>query len=111
MRGVLLRISKPISLFKFLYISPLKRGQGNTEVRMNIKKNVEIPTNIGRNRLGELNLAVKEFAESDDLNMKVECETNKEAITAYSTISGFISRYHLPLRLTKSMNDIYVVRK
>ena len=78
---------------------------------MKITKNVEVPTNIGRGKLGELNLAVKEFAESDDVNMKIECDTAKEASKYYSTVSGFVNRYDLNLRVTKSMNDIYVVRK
>ena len=78
---------------------------------MKIKKNVEVPTNIGRSRLGKLNLAVKEFAESEDANMKFECDDPKEAVRVYSTVSGFVNRYHMNLRVTKSMNDVYVVRK
>lgn len=78
---------------------------------MRIKKNVVIPTNIGRSKLGETSLAVMEFAESEDANMKFECDDPKEAVKVYSTVSGFVNRYHMNLRVTKSMNDVYVIRK
>lgn len=78
---------------------------------MNIKKNVDVPANIGKNKLGELNMAVKEFVESDDINMKIECDSAKESGRYYSTVCGFVNRCNLPLKVTKSMNDIYIVRK
>lgn len=78
---------------------------------MNIKRNVEIPTNIGRSKLGETSLAVVEFLKSGDTNIKFECESSKEANTVYSTVSGTVKRLKLPAKVIKSMNDIYVVRK
>ena len=78
---------------------------------MKIVKNVDMPTNIGRTKLGEASLALMDFYESDDVNMKFECEDKKEANRIYSTVSGTAMRYKLNVRVTRSMNDIYVVRK
>ena len=78
---------------------------------MKIVKNVEMPKNIGRARLGEVSLAVLDFVKSDDVNIKFECEDRREASRTYSTVSGTVNRYKLNVRVTKSMNDIYVVRK
>ena len=78
---------------------------------MKIERNVEMPTNIGRNKLGEASLALMDFYDSDDTNIKFECESKKEADSVYSTIGGTARRYALKVRVTRSMNDIYVVRK
>ena len=78
---------------------------------MKILKNVDMPTNIGRTKLGEASLALMDFMKSDDVNMKFECEDKKEANRVYSTVSGTATRYKLNVRVTRSMNDIYVVRK
>ena len=78
---------------------------------MKIKRNVEVPTNIGRKRLGEVSLAIKEFVDSDDANIKFECDSKEEATSVYSTASGFVNRYKVGVKVTRSMNDIYVVRK
>jgi len=78
---------------------------------MKIKKNVEMPTNIGRNRLGESSLALMEFWENGDKNIKFECESKREANAVYSTVFSTAKRYGLDVKLIKSMNDIYVVRK
>lgn len=78
---------------------------------MKILKNVEVPTNLGRNKLGDASSALVEFTNSKDKNMKVECETKREADCIYSTISGTARRYGLPVRVTRSLNDIYVIRK
>lgn len=78
---------------------------------MKIVRNVEMPTNIGRNRLGEVSLALMDFYDGDDKNVKFECESKKEANAVYSTVFGTAKRYKLDVRVTRSMNDIYVVRK
>lgn len=78
---------------------------------MKILKNVDMPTNIGRTKLGEASLALMDFYKSDDANMKFECEDTKEANRVYSTVSGTANRYKLNVRVTRSINDIYVVRK
>jgi len=78
---------------------------------MKILKNVEMPTNIGRNRLGESSLALMDFYENGDKNIKFECESKKEANAVYSTIFGTAKRYGLDVKIVRSMNDIYVVRK
>ena len=78
---------------------------------MKIERNVEMPTNIGRNKLGEASLALMDFYKSSDANVKFECETKKEADAVYSTLSGTARRYDLDVKVTRSMNDIYVVRK
>ena len=78
---------------------------------MKITKNVEMPTNIGRKRLGESSLALMEFWENGDKNIKFECESKREANAVYSTVFGTAKRYGLDVKLIKSMNDIYVVRK
>ena len=78
---------------------------------MKIERNVEMPSNIGRNKLGEASLALMDFYKSGDVNIKFECEDKKEADRIYSTVSGTANRYHLNVKVTRSMNDIYVVRK
>jgi len=78
---------------------------------MNIKKNVEVPTNIGRERLGEISLAIVEFCESDDVNVKFECGGKEEAARVYNTSCAFVRSRKLPIKVQKSMNDIYIVRK
>ena len=78
---------------------------------MKIERNVEMPTNIGRNKLGEASLALMDFYKSDDANIKYECETKREADSVYSTVSGTARRYDLKVKVTRSMNDVYVVRK
>ena len=78
---------------------------------MKVLKNVEMPTNIGRQRLGEVSLVLMDFYDSDDTNVKFECESRKEANAVYSTVFGTAKRYKLNVRVTRSMNDIYVIRK
>lgn len=78
---------------------------------MKIVRNAEVPTNIGRAKLGKTSMAMMEFIESDDVNIKFECESKKEAGACYSTLFGTAKRYGLPVRITRSFNDIYVIRK
>ena len=78
---------------------------------MKIKRNVEIPKNIGNSALGETSLALLDFVDSDDVNMKYECEDKREASRIYSTASGTARRMKLPVRITRSMNDVYVIRE
>lgn len=78
---------------------------------MKVLRNVEMPTNIGRQRLGEVSLVLMDFYDSGDTNVKFECESKKEANAVYSTVFGTAKRYKLNVRVTRSMNDIYVIRK
>lgn len=78
---------------------------------MKIKKNVEMPKNVGRAKLGEASLALVEFVNSEDTNMKYECGGKEEASRIYSTISGTAKRMKLPVKVMRSVNDIYVIRK
>ena len=78
---------------------------------MKIHKNVEVPKNIGRGKLGEVSLALVEFVESDDANIKFECGGKEEANRVYSTLCTRAKTSHLPVKIVRSMNDIYVVRK
>ena len=86
---------------------------------MKIQRNVEVPKNIGRGKLGEVSLMVKptcfvalvEFYESEDANMKFECESKEEANIVHSTLAGRVKATNLPVKVMRSANDIYVVRK
>jgi len=79
---------------------------------MKIKKNVEMPNRIGNaSRISEASLAVIEFVDSEDANLKFECGNEQEAKRVYSTVSGTARRLGLPVRVSKSMNDIYVLHK
>ena len=78
---------------------------------MKIQKNVDVPRNIGRNKLGEVSLALIEFVESEDTNMKFECGGKAEADRVYSTLSTRMRTSNLPVKVMRSMNDIYVIRK
>ena len=78
---------------------------------MKIQRNVDVPNNIGRTRLGEASLALVEFVNSDDANIKYECGGKEEANRVYSTLSGTIKKRGLPVKIMRSMNDIYVIRK
>ena len=78
---------------------------------MKIQKNVDVPRNIGRNKLGEVSLALIEFVESEDTNMMFECGGKAEADRVYSTLSTRIRTSNLPVKVMRSMNDIYVIRK
>ena len=77
---------------------------------MKIRKNVEIPRNVGK-RLGEANRAVVEFMESDDANIKFECGGKEEATRIYMQVKTYIKANELPLKAMKSGFDIYVIRK
>jgi hypothetical protein len=78
---------------------------------MKIQKNVNVPRNIGRNKMGEVSLALIEFVESEDTNMKFECGGKAEADRVYSTLSTRMRASNLPVKVMRSMNDIYVIRK
>ena len=78
---------------------------------MKIQRNVEVPKNIGRGKLGEVSLALVEFYESEDANMKFECENKSEANRVQSTLAGRVKVMNLPVKVMRSANDIYVVRK
>ena len=73
---------------------------------MRITRNVETPV---------VRAVVKEeilnFVDSNDINMKIECEDNKEAKTLYQTANYMVSSKNLPIRVMKSGNDIYILRK
>lgn len=78
---------------------------------MKIQRNVEVPKNIGRGKLGDVSLALVEFYESEDMNLKFECESKEEANRVQSTLAGRVKATNLPVKVMRSMNDIYVVRK
>ena len=77
---------------------------------MKIKKNVESP-NLGMGRYCEASTAILDFIESDDINLKFECGGKEEAKRIYGTVNSFVRVKKLPVKVTKSMNDIYITRK
>lgn len=76
---------------------------------MKIIKNVEAPTK--RERFGEVTTAILDFIKSDDQNIKFECEDKLEARKVYSCAGGAVRTHGYPVKVIKSGNDIYVVRK
>ena len=74
---------------------------------MRITRNVEAP-DIVRAVVKE---EILNFVDSNDINMKIECEDNKEAKTLYHTANYMVSSKNLPIRVMKSGNDIYILRK
>lgn len=80
---------------------------------MKITKNVDI-TNVrlgsgGGNSLSEEAQMVVDFANSDDKNIKFECDDKNEANKVYSVLHGVKMRRKLAIRVCKSGNDIYVL--
>jgi len=45
------------------------------------------------------------------VSLKFECDDKAEATRVYSTVSGYVNRYRLPVKVQRSVNDIYVTRK
>ena len=76
---------------------------------MKILRNVEAPNR--RDRYGEVTVAILDFVESSDVNIKFECESKEEAKKVYSSAGGAARTMKLPVKVMKSGNDIYVVRK
>ena len=75
---------------------------------MKIKHNVELPKQTQRNELRDM---VLEFLESDNVNMKFECEDKNEAILTYQQLNYHRKVHDLPIVVMKRWNDIYVLRK
>ncbi len=76
---------------------------------MKILRNVEAPNK--RDRYCEVTVAILDFIESSDKNIKFECDDKDEAKKVYSSAGGAARMMNLPVKVMKSGNDIYVVRK
>lgn len=80
---------------------------------MKITKNVDM-TNVklgsgGGSHLSEEAQMVVDFANSDDKNIKFECDDKDEANKVYSVLHGVKTRRKLAVRVSRSGNDIYVL--
>lgn len=75
---------------------------------MKIKRNVEVPK---PKRNGEVRQAIVDFVESNDINMKLECGGKQEANRVYSSAKNIEKSSGLPIKVMRSFNDIYVIRK
>lgn len=74
---------------------------------MKIERNVELPTMI---RNADSN-AIYEFAKSNDANLKLGYDSNKEAINGYYRAKNLIKSKGLNVKIMKRGNDIYVLHK
>lgn len=75
---------------------------------MKIKHNVEVPKQTRRNKLRDM---VLDFLESDNSNMKFECEDKNEALLTYQQLNYHRRAGNIPIVVMKRWNDIYVLRK
>lgn len=76
---------------------------------MKILKNVEVRKGMGRRR-SETALAIVDFVDSEDTNLKFECDNKDEARRIYRNALSFVHTNDYPIKVIKSANDIYVVR-
>lgn len=77
---------------------------------MKIVKNVEVRKGMGRRR-SDVSLAIVDLVGSEDTNLKFECGNKDEARRIYQNALSFAKAHDYPLKVIKSANDIYVVRK
>lgn len=76
---------------------------------MKVKYNVNVPP--AYREYGEVAKAIMAFLESDNANLKFECEDAKEAASAYSSARSATAPGKLQAKVMRRGNDIYVLRK
>ena len=76
---------------------------------MKIKHNVELPKK--QTKRNEIRDMVLEFLESDNVNMKFECEDKNEANRIYHQLIYHRRAGNIPIVAMMRCNDIYVLRK
>lgn len=76
---------------------------------MKVKYNVNVPK-VYR-EYGEVSKAIMAFIESDNANLKFECENAKEAASIYSSARTATAPGKIPAKVMRRGNDIYVLRK
>jgi len=76
---------------------------------MRIKQNVELPDITRGNN--EVHDAIVEFLDSDNANLKFECDDKTEATRIYNQAMWYRKKHELPCRIVRRTNDIYILRK